>query len=286
MGRTSWTSPAGSALQLCCWSLCLSNHSQAALWPQFRQCLHLHVWPCLQDLQCHLANFPSKEYHSNMHVVLHRDWCFCFIGVTHLFFLYFCSSPNSNRAKTPSGKQLFSKHHNILIFLLSLFFFFYVGSEVAYGSFIFTYSKDYVGMNPVQAVGLNSLFWGTFAAGRGLAIFFAPRHPDPTESSGHQFPRSCFVFLAEIPLCSGRALLYMASLCLPLFLVEFHGLSSTRLWQGGQLRFLWWVQLLEKWFCQLSWASYWGRCRISRCWCTWHLAHPLLLLSCSLSCTK
>ncbi len=93
------------------------------------------------------------------------------------FFLYFCSSPNSNRAKTPSGKQLFSKHHNILIFLLSLFFFFYVGSEVAYGSFIFTYSKDYVG--------LNSLFWGTFAAGRGLAIFFAPRHPDPTESSGH-----------------------------------------------------------------------------------------------------
>uniref|UniRef100_A0A9R1SQE3 Sodium-dependent glucose transporter 1 n=2 Tax=Cyprinus carpio TaxID=7962 RepID=A0A9R1SQE3_CYPCA len=89
------------------------------------------------------------------------------------FFLYSCSSPNSNRAKTPSGKQLFSKHHNILIFLLSLFFFFYVGSEVAYGSFIFTYGKDYVRMNPVQAAGLNSLFWGTFAAGRGLAIFFA-----------------------------------------------------------------------------------------------------------------
>uniref|UniRef100_A0A672LNQ1 Major facilitator superfamily domain containing 4B n=1 Tax=Sinocyclocheilus grahami TaxID=75366 RepID=A0A672LNQ1_SINGR len=52
-------------------------------------------------------------------------------------------------------------------------FFFYVGSEVAYGFFIFTYGKDYVGMKPVEAAGLNSLFWGTFAAGRGLAIFFA-----------------------------------------------------------------------------------------------------------------
>uniref|UniRef100_A0A672NG77 Sodium-dependent glucose transporter 1-like n=1 Tax=Sinocyclocheilus grahami TaxID=75366 RepID=A0A672NG77_SINGR len=106
-------------------------------------------------------------------------WAYIVIGAVVLLvsliflFLYFCSSPNSNRAKTPSGKQLFSKHHNILILLLSLFFFFYVGSEVAYGSFIFTYSKDYVRMNPVQAAGLNSLFWGTFAAGRGLAIFFA-----------------------------------------------------------------------------------------------------------------
>ncbi|RXN14091.1 sodium-dependent glucose transporter 1 [Labeo rohita] len=89
------------------------------------------------------------------------------------FFLYSCTSPNSDKTKTPSGKQLFSKRHNILIFLLSLFFFFYVGSEVAYGSFIFTYGKDYVHMKPAEAAGLNSLFWGTFAAGRGLAIFFA-----------------------------------------------------------------------------------------------------------------
>ncbi|KAK2883736.1 hypothetical protein Q8A67_017373 [Cirrhinus molitorella] len=106
-------------------------------------------------------------------------WAYIVIGAFVLlvslifFFLYSCSSPNSNRAKTPSGKQMFSKHHNTLIFLLSLFFFFYVGSEVAYGSFIFTYGKDYIGMKQVEAAGLNSLFWGTFAAGRGLAIFFA-----------------------------------------------------------------------------------------------------------------
>lgn len=106
-------------------------------------------------------------------------WAYIVIGafvlLVSLFFfiLYFHSPPISNRKKTLNGRQKFSKHHNILIFLLSLFFFFYVGSEVAYGSFIFTYAKDYAGMDQARAAGLNSLFWGTFAAGRGLAIFFA-----------------------------------------------------------------------------------------------------------------
>uniref|UniRef100_A0A671MYW4 Major facilitator superfamily domain containing 4B n=2 Tax=Sinocyclocheilus anshuiensis TaxID=1608454 RepID=A0A671MYW4_9TELE len=123
------------------------------------------------------ARVPLSSHPKN--TTLTSMWAYIVIGafvllVSLIFFsLYSCSSPNSNRAKTPSGKQQFSKHHNILLFLLSLFFFFYVGSEVAYGSFIFTYGKDYVGMKPVEATGLNSLFWGTFAAGRGLAIFFA-----------------------------------------------------------------------------------------------------------------
>nr|XP_014340996.1 PREDICTED: sodium-dependent glucose transporter 1 isoform X2 [Latimeria chalumnae] len=47
------------------------------------------------------------------------------------------------------------------------------GAEVTYGSFIFTHAKDYANMKESEAAGLNSLFWGTFAAVRGLAIFFA-----------------------------------------------------------------------------------------------------------------
>lgn len=106
-------------------------------------------------------------------------WAYTVIGAFTLlvslifFILYFCSPTASNGTKTSTGKQSFSKHHSTLIFLLSLFFFFYVGSEVAYGSFIFTYAKDYANMDQTLAAGLNSLFWGTFAAGRGLAIFFA-----------------------------------------------------------------------------------------------------------------
>ncbi|CAB1342856.1 unnamed protein product [Coregonus sp. 'balchen'] len=94
------------------------------------------------------------------------------------FILYARHRPSQGRAQTPSGKPLVSKHHNALIAMLFVFFFWYVGAEVAYGSFIFTYAKDYIHMDEAQAAGLNSLFWGTFAACRGLAIFFAPcMHP-------------------------------------------------------------------------------------------------------------
>lgn len=107
-------------------------------------------------------------------------WAYVVIGafilfVSLLFFiLYSRSSTNSNKASSPSGKPLFfAKHHTALILLLALFFFFYVGAEVAYGLFIFTYAKEYAGMEEPQAAELNSLFWGSFAACRGAAIFFA-----------------------------------------------------------------------------------------------------------------
>ncbi|XP_014060493.2 sodium-dependent glucose transporter 1 [Salmo salar] len=111
-------------------------------------------------------------------------WAYVVIGgfilfVSLVFFiLYARHSPSRGRAQTPSGNPLVSKHHNALIAMLFVFFFWYVGAEVAYGSFIFTYAKDYILMDEAQAAGLNSLFWGTFAAGRGLAIFFATcMHP-------------------------------------------------------------------------------------------------------------
>ncbi|KAM6954665.1 sodium-dependent glucose transporter 1 [Aplochiton taeniatus] len=99
----------------------------------------------------------------------------CFILLVSLLFfiLYSRGTPAQNKARTPSGKPLIAKNHNALIVLLFCFFFWYVGVEVAYGSFIFTYAKVHGHMSQPEAAGLNSLFWGTFAAGRGLAIFFA-----------------------------------------------------------------------------------------------------------------
>lgn len=105
-------------------------------------------------------------------------WSYIVIGsfllLTSLIFfiLYARSSPSRARAKAEET-QLVARHHNVLILLLFCFFFFYVGAEVAYGSFIFTYAKDFVGMDENQAAGLNTLFWGSFAAVRGLAIIFA-----------------------------------------------------------------------------------------------------------------
>lgn len=89
------------------------------------------------------------------------------------FILYSCGTPSKDRSQSASGAPLVAKRHNVLICLLAIFFFWYVGAEVAYGSFIFTYAKDYANMTQDESAGLNSLFWGTFAATRGLAIFFA-----------------------------------------------------------------------------------------------------------------
>lgn len=118
-----------------------------------------------------------------IHSTLRSMWAYIVIGsfvllISLLFFVLYSRGGGGSRDKAQnqasgSGKPLVAKHHTALILLLFFFFFGYVGAEVAYGSFIFTYAKDYAGMAPPQAAGLNSLFWGTFAACRGLAIFFA-----------------------------------------------------------------------------------------------------------------
>lgn len=126
---------------------------------------------------------------SNVQAVLHfvhsktstlkSMWAYIVIGsfiflISFLFFiLYSRSNISRDKAHKPSGKPLVAKHHIALVALLFFFFFAYVGAEVAYGSFIFTFAKDFVHMHQSQAAGLNSLFWAAFATCRGLAIFFA-----------------------------------------------------------------------------------------------------------------
>ncbi|XP_007892155.1 sodium-dependent glucose transporter 1 [Callorhinchus milii] len=106
-------------------------------------------------------------------------WTYVIIGTFNLlialmFFIIY-SKNHQNRGQMENGEKEtpFSKYHNALIFLLFFFFLWYVGAEVAYGSYIYTYAKNFVHMEDNQAAGLNALFWGTFAATRGLAIPFA-----------------------------------------------------------------------------------------------------------------
>lgn len=113
------------------------------------------------------------------HSTLSSTWAYIVIGafvflMSFLFFiLYFRCSMSRAKRGSASGKPLVAKYHLALTALLFLFFFAYVGAEVAYGSFIFTFAKEYIHMAEAKAAGLNSLFWGSFAACRGLAIFFA-----------------------------------------------------------------------------------------------------------------
>ena len=60
----------------------------------------------------------------------------------------------------------------------------YVGSEVGYGGFIFTFAVTELDMPKAAARGLNSLYWAGLAAGRLLAIPMATRLPPQTILTG------------------------------------------------------------------------------------------------------
>ncbi|XDB53676.1 hypothetical protein AB1E18_007193 [Capra hircus] len=106
-------------------------------------------------------------------------WAYAVIGayifVVALFFfaLFLKKSSKQEKARTSAQRFRRAKYHNTLLCLLFLFFFFYVGAEVTYGSYVFSFATTHAGMKESEAAGLNSIFWGTFAACRGMAIFFA-----------------------------------------------------------------------------------------------------------------
>lgn len=110
---------------------------------------------------------------------LRSMWAYIVIGsflgvITFLLFLFFaCGRSSTDKAQTASGKPLLARHHTALVVLFGFFFFAYVGAEVMYGSYIYTYAKDFAQMEQAQAAGLNSFYWGAFAVCRGMAIFFA-----------------------------------------------------------------------------------------------------------------
>ncbi|XP_063523162.1 sodium-dependent glucose transporter 1 isoform X2 [Pongo pygmaeus] len=106
-------------------------------------------------------------------------WAYAVIGtymflVSVIFFgLFLKNSSKQEKARASAETFRRAKYHNALLCLLFLFFFFYVGAEVTYGSYVFSFATTHAGMKESEAAGLNSIFWGTFAACRGLAIFFA-----------------------------------------------------------------------------------------------------------------
>ncbi|XP_020863764.1 sodium-dependent glucose transporter 1-like isoform X5 [Phascolarctos cinereus] len=106
-------------------------------------------------------------------------WTYVVIGTYTLVMfslfivLFFQKIPNQEKAKEAAQKIRTAKYQSVLLGLLFIFFFFYVGAEVTYGSYVFSFATQHAGMSESQAAGLNSAFWGTFATCRGIAICFA-----------------------------------------------------------------------------------------------------------------
>uniref|UniRef100_D3ZDM4 Major facilitator superfamily domain containing 4B2 like 1 n=1 Tax=Rattus norvegicus TaxID=10116 RepID=D3ZDM4_RAT len=129
--------------------------------------------PTIPNIQTHSLSFPC--FVDDMNLL----WAYASIGtyvlvVSVFLFALFCEKRSKQKKSSASAQEVRrAKYHRALLCLLFLFFFFYVGAEITYGSYVFSFATTHVGMEESEAAGLNSIFWGTFAACRGLAIFFA-----------------------------------------------------------------------------------------------------------------
>uniref|UniRef100_A0A8U8BEU0 Uncharacterized protein n=1 Tax=Geospiza parvula TaxID=87175 RepID=A0A8U8BEU0_GEOPR len=108
---------------------------------------------------------PALNDHPNKNFL----WSYIFIGtyilLVSIFFFY--------KSKASAQKDKLAKYHWPLVGLLFVFFLFYVGAEVTYGSYVYTHAMVFAEMKESEAAALNSVFWGTFAVCRGAAIFGA-----------------------------------------------------------------------------------------------------------------
>ncbi|XP_072015468.1 uncharacterized protein [Amphiura filiformis] len=100
-----------------------------------------------------------------------------------VFGYFFCTSPaqfkSASNGHIDSEANLKPSEKNFthyILGLLFLFYFLYVGGEVGYGGFIYSFATDpktEVNFTSNSAAQLNALFWGTFALGRGVSICIA-----------------------------------------------------------------------------------------------------------------
>lgn len=74
-----------------------------------------------------------------------------------------------------SSHELGARTNHILVALIALFFFLFVGAEVSFGGWIFTYAVTLGLANATTAAYLTSVFWGSLTLGRLLGIPISAR---------------------------------------------------------------------------------------------------------------
>ena len=84
--------------------------------------------------------------------------------------------PEQQKAEENSkfGTTGYTIHHWILFGLFAFFYFFYVGAEVAYGSYVTTFAvRSKLSLTKQVGAEITAIFWGSFAAMRFASIFAA-----------------------------------------------------------------------------------------------------------------
>lgn len=99
-------------------------------------------------------------------------WALALIALPAMAALSFQASPAPNRAREGG---ISARSQPVAIVLIAAFFFFFIGAEFSYGSWIFSYVVHSNLGTAATAALLNSLFWGAMALGRLIAALASIR---------------------------------------------------------------------------------------------------------------
>jgi FHS family Na+ dependent glucose MFS transporter 1 len=111
-------------------------------------------------------------------VLLHSDgigWAYWLLALVFLPVSLFVGMLPSPTAVHQQSNQSTNAVNRWLIGLIMAFFFIYVGMEVGFGGWIFTYATTLGLVNDATAAYLTSAFWGALTTGRLLSIPLAAR---------------------------------------------------------------------------------------------------------------
>lgn len=81
--------------------------------------------------------------------------------------------PSPSKPAQEEGKE--GRSNVLLLAMMVAFFFLYVGAEVGYGGWVYTYARELGLANEASAAYLTSTFWGAFTLGRVFSIPIAAR---------------------------------------------------------------------------------------------------------------
>ncbi|MBN2499116.1 MAG: MFS transporter [Anaerolineales bacterium] len=101
-------------------------------------------------------------------------WTLALIMLPVAFLASGVKSPTSV-AEDHSAAEQKGKLNYLLVFAIMLFFFLYVGSEIGFGAWIFTYATKLELANETAASLMTSAFWGALTLGRLVAIPIAAK---------------------------------------------------------------------------------------------------------------
>jgi len=99
-------------------------------------------------------------------------WIFAILSIPMALWLWILPEPPAQATQQENGNAPFPI---VPVVLLVLAFVFYVGAEVGYGNWIYTYALTLGLGTEITSAYLTSAFWGTFTLGRLLGIWISSR---------------------------------------------------------------------------------------------------------------